>query len=122
MARLVQLVDGVAANKFALDDERVAIGRGPNNVVIIDDLSVSVSHAVVERTGEGESAEYFVRDLDSTNGTFVNEEPITHRRLHNRDVIRIGWSYFEFIDERAALERTARIRKTWLPGVFVSKK
>ena len=71
---------------------------------------------------DGDSVVYHVRDLQSTNGTFVNEEPVTRRQLHSRDVIRIGWSYFEFVDEQAALERTTKIRKTWIPGVFVSKK
>ena len=122
MARLVQLVDGVAASKFMLDKDIVSIGRGPDNDVEINDLSVSVKHAVVERSMDGDSVVYHVRDLQSTNGTFVNEEPVTRRQLHSRDVIRIGWSYFEFVDEQAALERTAKIRKTWIPGVFVSKK
>lgn len=122
MARLVQLLDGVAANRFALDKSRLTIGRGPDNDVEIDDLSVSVEHAVIERAGDAEAVEYHIHDLQSTNGTFVNEEPVTSRRLHNRDVIRIGWSHFEFIDERAALEQTTKIRKTWLPGVFISKK
>ena len=112
----------MATNKFPLDDERITIGRGPNNTIVIDDLSVSASHAVIERVEEGDSVEFRARDLDSTNGTFVNEVPITNRRLHNRDVLRIGWSHFEFIDENAALERTAKIRKTWIPGVFVGKK
>lgn len=122
MARLVQLLDGVAAQRFALDKSSLSIGRGPDNDIELDDLSVSVKHAVIERVGEGESAEFHIRDLQSTNGTFVNEEPVTSRQLHSRDVIRIGWSHFEFIDERAGLAQTTRIRKTWLPGVFVSKK
>lgn len=122
MARLVQLIDGVAASKFMLDKDIVSIGRGPDNDVEINDLSVSVKHAVVERSMDGDSVVYHVRDLQSTNGTFVNEEPVTRRQLHSRDVIRIGWSYFEFVDEQAALEQTTKIRKTWIPGVFVSKK
>jgi pSer/pThr/pTyr-binding forkhead associated (FHA) protein len=122
MARLVQLLDGVAANRFALDKNILSIGRGPGNDIEIDDLSVSVEHAVIERIGDDETAEFHIRDLESTNGTFVNEEPVTNRRLHSRDVIRIGWSHFEFIDEQAALQQTAKIRKTWLPGIFITKK
>jgi len=112
MARLVQLLDGVAANRFPLDKSMFSIGRGPGNDIEIDDLSVSVEHAIIERTGDDEAAEFHIRDLQSTNGTFVNEEPVTSRRLHSRDVIRIGWSHFEFIDEQAALQRTAKIRKS----------
>lgn len=122
MARLVQLLDGVAANRFGLDKSTLSIGRGPDNDIELDDLSVSVEHAVIERSGDADNIEYYIRDLQSTNGTFVNEEPVENRRLYSRDVIRIGWSHFEFIDERASLERTTKIRKTWLPGVFISRK
>jgi pSer/pThr/pTyr-binding forkhead associated (FHA) protein len=122
MARLIQLVNGVAASKFPLDGDLTTIGRAPDNDIEVDDLAVSAQHAAIERLGDAETAEFHVHDLQSTNGTFVNEEPVTSRRLHNRDVLRIGWSHFEFIDERATLERTAKIRKTWIPGVFVSKK
>ncbi|NLO78863.1 MAG: FHA domain-containing protein [Xanthomonadaceae bacterium] len=122
MVRLVQLLDGVPAKRFPLDKERLTIGRGPGNDIELDDLSVSIRHAVIERIGDPETAEYHIRDLESTNGTYVNEEPISCRRLHNRDIIRIGWTHFEFIDERAGQEKTMKIRKTWLPGVFISKK
>jgi pSer/pThr/pTyr-binding forkhead associated (FHA) protein len=118
MAKLVQLIDGITANRFTLNQAPIHIGRGPGNDIEIDDLAVSARHAVIECDAEG----CLVRDLGSTNGTFVNEEQVTQRRLYNRDVLRIGWSFFEFVDERIAPERTTRIRKTWIPGLFVNKR
>ena len=44
--------------------------------------------------------QYFIEDLDSANGTFVNEEEINPIRLENGDTIRIGQVQFLFVSER----------------------
>lgn len=123
MVRLVQLVDGAAASTFVFDSNTLSIGRGPDNdIQLDDDLSVSIEHAIIERVGDAEISEFHIRDLQSTNGTFVNEELVSLRRLHSRDVIRIGWSHFVFNDDRPALKPSSEPRKTWLPGLFSSRK
>lgn len=122
MPRLVQLVDGVASQKFPLEQDRLTLGRAPDNDVVLDDLAVSAHHAVVERLSGPDGVEFRLRDLDSTNGSFVNDAQIQTQCLHNRDVVRIGWVYLEFVDDSAELEKTTQIRRTWLPGVFISRK
>jgi len=62
------------------------IGRLPDNTLVIDNPAVSGHHACVFRDGDA----YIVEDLQSTNGTFVNEKRITRRTLQNRDVLLIG--------------------------------
>jgi pSer/pThr/pTyr-binding forkhead associated (FHA) protein len=62
------------------------IGRLPDNTVVIDNPAVSGHHACVFRDGDA----YIVEDLQSTNGTFVNEKRVTRRTLQNRDVLLIG--------------------------------
>lgn len=68
----------------------IGIGRHPESELKFDtdrDLDVSSRHAVITRAGE----EYILRDLDSTNGTFVNGHQLAKEQvLANHDVIRFG--------------------------------
>lgn len=64
----------------------VTIGRLPDNVVIIDNPAVSSHHACVHRDGD----QFIVEDLQSTNGTFVNEKRVTRHTLRDGDVVLIG--------------------------------
>lgn len=62
------------------------IGRLPDNTVVIDNPAVSGHHASVFRDGDA----YIVEDLQSTNGTFINEKRVTRHTLQNGDVVLIG--------------------------------
>lgn len=66
--------------------QSISIGRKTSNDIIIDNLAVSGSHARIESV----STTFVLRDLDSTNGTFVNEEKVSLHNLRHRDVIFIG--------------------------------
>jgi len=79
---------------FPLDKECNGIGRSRENDLILDyDKEVSGRHARVIR----ENNDYFIEDLGSMNGTFVNGEKINHKvKLHNNDSIRTGRVEFLF--------------------------
>jgi DNA-binding CsgD family transcriptional regulator len=91
--------------------DRVRIGRtADNDVVLAGDAEVSRAHAVLEAAGAGWT---LVDDGMSRNGTFVNGERILrHRRLEDRDVLRVGSRSILFrspsmiVDESTALTRT----------------
>jgi len=125
MALIVQLHDGVAINKCRLDKPKLKIGRSSQCDIFIDDAVVSTDHAVIERLENPQSAtevEYYIQDLESTNGTHVNNCPVTRRKLQHDDVIRIGWVNFKFVDEtKANSDQTAKIHKSWIPGVYYTK-
>lgn len=73
------------------------IGRAPDNMLVISDPQASAHHAEVA-PGFGASS-YQVTDLNSTNGTFINEQrltPNTPRTLNTGDVIRIGSLRFTY--------------------------
>jgi len=72
--------------EFALSEGSALIGRDPDADVFLDNVGVSRRHARIERTGEG----FFVEDLESANGTFLNEKPVTREPLKHRDVVRVG--------------------------------
>ena len=126
MALIVQLHDGVAINKCPLDRPRLSFGRNSACDIYIDDAVVSGEHAIIEMIAKPDSkqeAEFYIQDLNSTNGTHVNGQQITRQKLNHEDVIRIGWVSFKFIDEtKADPDQTAKIHKSWIPGVYYTKQ
>jgi pSer/pThr/pTyr-binding forkhead associated (FHA) protein len=120
MAVIIQTVDGVIVNRFDIDKAGLSFGRAASNQVQIDDTAVSTNHAeiVIEETDEGKQV-YVIRDIGSTNGTFLNEQKVERQPLRHKDIIRVGWNNFVFIDENQRdHERTDRITKSWIPGVY----
>src|SRR5438477_7618429 len=69
-----------------LTDEVITIGRAPDNMIVVDDPSVSGRHAQLELSGDI----YRLKDLDSTNGTRVNGIPIKETVLRFDDRVRFG--------------------------------
>jgi len=120
MAVIIQTVDGVIVNRFDIDKAGLSIGRSASNQIQIDDSAVSTNHAeiVIEHNEDGRPV-YFIRDVGSTNGTFLNEKQVERQPLHHKDVIRVGWNNFIFIDENERdFEKTDKITKSWIPGVY----
>jgi pSer/pThr/pTyr-binding forkhead associated (FHA) protein len=64
----------------------VTIGRLPDNTVVIDNPAVSAHHARIFREGD----DIIIEDLESTNGTYVNEQHVYRHRLQHDDVVLIG--------------------------------
>ncbi len=126
MAKLLQIQDGSVGIKIPLAQVQTRIGRDEDNDISLEDVLVSKQHAVIEivfnEATEGEY-DYIVQDLDSTNHTYVNDEVISLHRLQHGDIIRIGTTNFKFDNaEPLKPEETAQLHKTWIPGVFVTKK
>lgn len=111
MAWLIQLVDDVAVHKFELARGELLLGRHPECDVLIDDSAVSGKHARLcakPNPDFPQYREYFLEDLGSTNGTFVNDQRLAKRlKLHDGDKIRLAWNQFKFVDsEERDLEQT----------------
>lgn len=69
--------------------KRISIGRDAENSISLDDVMVSRRHAVIQKVKN----EFFIEDLGSTNGTFLNGEavpPGKYMRLTPHDKVRIG--------------------------------
>ncbi|MEI8165650.1 MAG: winged helix-turn-helix domain-containing protein [Chloroflexales bacterium] len=83
------------------DRELITIGRDGANNIVIDHPLASRRHARLERTADG----FAVRDLESTNGTFVNQERVEGLcHLHNQDQIIIADTVISFQDPEATIK------------------
>ena len=71
---------------FYLDTPVVSIGRDPSRDIFLNDMTVSRSHAVVKRVGEGT----FIEDQGSLNGTWVDGAIAESARLHVGMTLQIG--------------------------------
>ena len=113
MASLALMVDGVVVQRFELDKPELTIGRDGNCDIQIDDGAVSSNHAMISTQANPympEQMDVVLKDLGSTNGTFVNDVQVTQQQLSSDDEVRIAWNTFKFLDStRPNLERTAII-------------
>lgn len=96
--RLVLKFDGQIVQEFVLDKDNITIGRIARNDIVIDNLAISSLHAMVQNTEHGAVLE----DMNSTNGTFVNDNKINLHNLKDGDVISIGKHKITFFSESAA--------------------
>ena len=67
----------------------IKLGRDRSNDIVLDDKLVSRNHALIQKI----KSDYFIKDLNSSNGTFVNNQRVPKNKyvkLNQKDVIRIG--------------------------------
>ncbi len=90
-----------AGTEYPLDGDEVVIGRSAENAIAIPDTSVSRKHVLLRRTGNGWAAS----DMGSGNGTMVNNASIAEETvLNNGDVIAMGDTELQYVDEGATAE------------------
>ena len=112
MALLALLVDNVVVQRFPLGSSVTTIGRTPDNDIEIDDLAVSSKHAQIVSSDAPYLGlkEYRLKDLNSTNHSFVNKQQVCDQQLQSGDLITIGYSQFKFLEsEDAEHQETAII-------------
>jgi len=86
MPRLVVLSEGLTGRSHELKAEKTTVGRVEDNTFQIPDPSVSSHHCEILLRG----SEVVIRDLDSTNGTFINGQQITEATLKPSQILRLG--------------------------------
>jgi Nif-specific regulatory protein len=91
--RLAAIAGKLKGNVFPFADEAVVIGRETSVELCLADSAVSRRHSKIEKNGD----QFWISDLQSLNGTFVNDVPVKQRQLHHGDRIRIGDTQFLFL-------------------------
>ncbi len=93
MGILIGMSQEVKGRTLDVGDERITIGRKPENQVTVEDSSVSGTHCAVYR----DDGQYYVDDLGSTNGTRVNTSAVTTKTpLRPKDILKVGSIEFMF--------------------------
>ena len=79
--------------RYVLEREVLSIGRGQENTVVLDNDSVSRRHCRIEKRNQA----WYVCDLDSTNGTYVNDELVKEYQLRRGDQVKIGDTIVKYL-------------------------
>ena len=112
MPKLILKFDDRELQECAVGTHPVAIGRLPDNNVVIDNPAVSGRHARVYREGN----HYVLEDLKSTNGTFVNDKPIARHTLLEGDVVLVGKHTLVFTQKGGEQDADAK-QEQFVPDV-----
>lgn len=92
MLKIELTYQGKTLTTFETENEQISIGRNVKNDIHIDNPVVSSSHAMIKKVMNT----YFIEDLKSTNGTFVNEKKIDKYELLDGDEVIIGKHSLKF--------------------------
>jgi len=101
--------------EFVVEHDEIFIGRGKESNVVLADKKASRKNSVLKRKG----LKFFLQDLESSNGTYVNGEKISEKELSSGDVIRIGNVEFKFMAtsaDYASIEKDFAIVLPFDPG------
>lgn len=105
--RLAAISGRLKGGVFSISDEGTVLGRETSATLCIAESSVSRRHSKLEKRDD----EYVITDLDSLNGTFVNDVPVKTRVLQHGDRVRVGESQFLFLlYEGDASSKSSQIR------------
>ena len=102
----------------APDAARIRLGRAPTNDLVLGSPSVSLEHAVIERSSAG--SQWSITSLSSTVPTFVNNVPVRQRGLTEGDVIRIG--PYSLVVQNGEIEYVDKAAGILLQALNLSKR
>ena len=104
--RLTAISGRLKGSVFNIEELPVVIGRETSATLCIADASVSRRHSRIEKEDE----QFVIEDLESLNGTFINDVPVKRRPLQHGDRVRIGDSLFIFLTHDADVNASGEVR------------
>ncbi|MCK4304910.1 MAG: FHA domain-containing protein [Candidatus Eisenbacteria sp.] len=99
--KILLSLKGRSIQNYAFEQETVIIGRDPKAHIFLDNPGVSRQHAKIDRVQD----QYYVEDLGSANGTYVNDTAVKRQPLKHNDLLRVGKFSLQ-----VSLESTQRAR------------
>ena len=108
MAKLILTFNKQVIKEYPFAKDSITMGRQDDNAIVIDNLAVSGYHAKIDKLG----GEYILTDLQSTNGTFVNDQKVVSHKLSHGDNIVIGKHVILFVaTEKEKIEGEGKDKK-----------
>ncbi len=93
MPKLLLKYHAAVLKEIPIEKTPLTIGRKPDNDIAIDNMAISSHHARITMQGKT----YMIEDLQSTNGTFLNEKRILTSALQHNDTILLGQHSLQFV-------------------------
>jgi pSer/pThr/pTyr-binding forkhead associated (FHA) protein len=106
LIKLKHIVNGTVVSDIDMAAGKFTIGRNHGNSLQLDEGGVSGEHAVITLVADADLPEMFaitIRDLDSTNGTFVNSAAVKEQKIHHGDFIRVGNYEYKVFDDQSVV-------------------
>ena len=100
-ALLISTRGAVSGSRYLLDEDEITVGRDPSSDILLDDSTVSRTHAVFRRI----NGNYSGIDAGSLNGTYVNRQRVDSQELKNGDEIMIGKFRLVFFTKSAIISQ-----------------
>ncbi|MDX6770083.1 MAG: FHA domain-containing protein [Elusimicrobiota bacterium] len=95
MPKLLLKFNAAVIKEIPWDKDAITVGRKPDNDIVIDNPAISGHHCKLVKQGAG----FFVEDLESTNGTFLNEKRVKTSGLKHHDVVGVAKHALVFVDD-----------------------
>src|SRR5262245_23894715 len=107
MPKLLLKFNAAVIKEIPITKDTLTVGRKPDNDIVIDNPAISSRHCKISLQGGA----YFIEDLESTNGTYVNEKRIKKAGLHNNDVVGLAKHALVFVEDASAPPPAAPVEK-----------
>src|SRR4051812_32776116 len=103
MPKFLFQYEGAVIKEIPVTKGEYTVGRKPDNDIVIDNSAVSGHHCKIMQVGDS----FFIEDLNSTNGVFLNAKKTMKSGIRNNDIIGIGKHALKFVDDRPQAATTA---------------
>ena len=90
---LIEIYGPNLGKNFRITENVITIGRDPSCTIPIDQENVSRLHCKLENIQQ----DTYVEDLESTNGTYLNDAPVKRKKLDHGDLLKVGGVVFKFV-------------------------
>ena len=122
MMQIIMKLNSTVIKEFNTDQNEIIIGREPGSDIQIDNIAISREHACIVNGPN----DFFIEDMNSKNGIFINGKKITKKFLKTNDEITIGkYSLQIILEEDPAIRKnrkTKAIDTTYRMGPAEYKK
>jgi pSer/pThr/pTyr-binding forkhead associated (FHA) protein len=116
MAKLILKRQDTTLEEFPITKSPMTIGREQSNDIVLDNMMVSRHHVKIFQDHKG----YWIEDLKSGNGLFVNHKKVTQDLLKDQDEVRVGKHTFVFVlEESPPVERAQESADDLMEKTFI---